>query len=414
MYINRGRLLERFLQYVKIGSSANPNTLDYPSSRGQWLLGEVLVKQLKSFGIEDAQQDVHGLVWGTIPSTCAGPVPTILLNAHLDTSPEAPGDHCKPEVIENYTGGDIPLANGELIQVAHTPELMQLHGKTLVVTDGRTLLGGDDKAGVAAIMEVSNYLMEHPEIPHGPIRILFTCDEEIGRGTRFFDLKTAGAIAGYTLDGGGSGTIDVETFSGDLATVKFFGHNTHPSVGKGKMVNALKAAAEFVAALPSDQLSPETTCGREGFLHPYIFHGSVSEATVQILLRDFETPKLAEYASLLESMAKDQMQKQPRLTIQVHAEHQYRNLGDKLREFPPAADLAEKAFLKLGRACKRDAIRGGSDGSLMSHLGLPTPNLSVGQYNIHSTKEFACLDEMVQAVEHAVVLAELWSEYGRA
>ena len=255
--------------------------------------------------------------------------------------------------------------------------------------------------------------MERPEILHGPIRILFTCDEEIGRGTRFFDLKKADAIAGYTLDGGASGTIDVETFSADLATLKFYGHNTHPSVGKGKMVNALKAAAEYIARLPKDRLSPETTSHREGFLHPYAFQGSVSEATVQILLRDFETPKLAQYASMLREMADQMVQQHPRLRIEVQIEEQYRNLGDKLKEFPLAIELAEQAFKKLGRAFKRDAVRGGSDGSLMSHLGLPTPNLSVGQYNIHSTKEFACLDEMVQAVEHATVLAELWGQQGR-
>ncbi|MFM8573268.1 MAG: peptidase T [Pirellula sp.] len=414
MHINRERLLDRFLQYVKIGSTANPNTQDYPSSRGQWLLGELLVKQMKSFGILDAEQDVNGLVWGTVPATCAGPVPTILFNSHLDTSPEAPGDHCKPEVLENYQGGDILLANGETIQVSHTPELDRLIGKTLIVTDGNTLLGGDDKAGVASIMEVANYLMEHPEIPHGPVRILFTCDEEIGRGTRHFDLQKAGAIAGYTLDGGASGTIDVETFSGDLATVKFYGQNTHPSVGKGKMVNALKAAARFIAALPLDKLSPETTSGREGFLHPYVFQGSVSEATVQILLRDFETKALSSHEAMLRSMADEMMRSNPKLTIMVHIEEQYRNLGDKLREFPIAVDLAEQAFTRLGRPCKRDAIRGGSDGSLMSQLGLPTPNLSVGQYNIHSTKEFACLDEMVQAVEHAVELTQLWGEQGRS
>jgi tripeptide aminopeptidase len=226
-------------------------------------------------------------------------------------------------------------------------------------------------------------------------------------------LNQAGAVAGYTLDGGASGTIDVETFSADLATVKFIGHNTHPSVGKGKMVNALKAASEFVAALPTDRLSPETTSGREGFMHPYVFQGSVSEATVQILLRDFETPKLNQYASMLRSIADEMTRLQPRLSIQLHVEQQYRNLGDKLREFPIAADLAEQAYQRLGRHCKRDAIRGGSDGSLMSHVGLPTPNLSVGQYNIHSTKEFACLDQMVQAVEHAVVLSQLWGEQGR-
>jgi tripeptide aminopeptidase len=235
MHIQRQRLLDRFLQYTRIGTTADPNTQDYPSSRGQWLLGEILTKQLKEMGILDAEQDHYGLVWGTIPATVDGPVPTILFNAHLDTSPEAPGDHCKPQVIEHYEGGDIPLLSGDFIRISESPELEQLIGKTLVTTDGKTLLGADDKAGVAAIMELANVLMEHPHLPHGPIRILFTCDEEIGRGTRHFNLAKAGAIAGYTLDGGASGTIDVETFSADLATITFHGTNTHPSVGKGKM-----------------------------------------------------------------------------------------------------------------------------------------------------------------------------------
>jgi tripeptide aminopeptidase len=331
----------------------------------------------------------------------------------LDTSPEAPGDHCKPQVIEHYEGGDIPLLSGDFIRISESPELEQLIGKTLVTTDGKTLLGADDKAGVAAIMELANVLMEHPHLPHGPIRILFTCDEEIGRGTRHFNLAKAGAIAGYTLDGGASGTIDVETFSADLATITFHGINTHPSVGKGKMVNALRAACRFVANLPLDHLAPESTSQREGFLHPYVLHSSVSEASVQILLRDFETEKLDEYARYLKNLAQDAMRDEPRLRIDVQIEEQYRNLGDKLRDFPLAADLAEQAYQRLGRPCKRDAIRGGSDGSLMSHLGLPTPNLSVGQYNIHSVKEFACLDEMLAAVEHALVLTQLWSDQGR-
>lgn len=413
MQVQRQRLLDRFLQYTRIGTTADPNTQDYPSSRGQWLLGEILVKQLKEMGILDAEQDAYGLVWGTVPATIDGPVPTILFNAHLDTSPEAPGDHCKPQVIDRYEGGDIELLNGDVIREEETPELKRLVGRTLVTTDGRTLLGADDKAGVAAIMEIANTLMENPHLPHGPIRLLFTCDEEIGRGTRYFDFAKAGAIAGYTLDGGSSGTIDVETFSGDLATVSFRGINTHPSVGKGKMVNALRAACRYIASLPTEILSPESTSLREGFLHPYVLNASVSEATVQILLRDFETAKLEEYAEYLRGLAREFVQKEPRLSVSVEIVEQYRNLGDKLEEFPLAADLAERAFARLGRECKRDAIRGGSDGSLMSHLGLPTPNLSVGQYNIHSTREFACLDEMQQAVEHGIVLAQLWSEQGR-
>lgn len=412
--VNRDRLLERFLQYVRIGTTADPNTNDYPSSRGQWLLGQLLVEQLQEIGIADAEQDEHGLVWGTVPATIDGPVPTILFNAHLDTSPEAPGDRCKPQVIEQYEGGEIKLASGDVISVQDTPELEQLVGHCLITTDGRTLLGGDDKAGVAAIMELAHHLIENPHLPHGPIRILFTCDEEIGRGTRHLNLDRAQSIAGYTLDGGGEGIIDVETFSADMATVRFTGYNIHPSIGKGRMVNAIRAASKFIAMLPSDRLSPETTSDREGFIHPCVLQGSVAEATVQMLLRDFDTAKLGEYASELRRLADVVCASMPRLTTQVDIEQQYRNMADSLKRFPLAADLAQRAFERIGIPCKRASIRGGTDGAMMTQMGLPTPNLSVGQYNIHSTKEFASLDQMAIAVAHAIQLAELWHEHGRA
>lgn len=413
MLINRDRLLDRFLKYVRIGTTADPNTNDYPSSRGQWLLGEVLTTQLKEMGIQDAEQDEHGLVWGTVPATVDGPAPTVLLNAHLDTSPEAPGDRCKPQVLEEYTGGDIPLPSGAVIEESQTPELSALVGHTLITTDGKTLLGADDKAGVAAIMELAHHLMENPNLPHGPVRILFTCDEEIGRGTKHFDLNKAGAIAGYTLDGGGAGVIDVESFSADQANITFHGHNIHPAMGKGRMVNALRAASRFLAKLPTDRLSPETTCDRDGFLHPYVFHGSVAEATIQMLLRDFDTSKLAEYERMLRRLADEVCEETPKLSVHIEIVEQYRNMADRLREFPIAADLAERAFSKLGIASRRASIRGGSDGTLMTQLGLPTPNLSVGQYNIHSVKEFASLQEMELAVSHAVVLLDLWQQHGR-
>ena len=414
MLINRSRLLERFLNYVRIGTSADPNTNDYPSSRGQWLLGEVLVSQLQEIGISDAEQDENGLVWGTVPATVDGPAPTILLNAHLDTSPEAPGDRCRPQVIEEYTGGDIPLLSGAIIEEDQSPELANLIGHTLITTDGKTLLGADDKAGVAAIMELAHHLIENPHLPHGPVRILFTCDEEIGRGTKHFDTRKAVALAGYTLDGGGSGVIDVESFSADQANITFHGHNIHPSMGKGRMVNALRAASRFLAMLPTDRLSPETTSDREGFIHPYVFHGSVAEASVQLLLRDFDTSKLAVYEAMLRELAAEVCRENPRLSVDIEIVEQYRNMADRLRAFPIAADLAEKAFQKLGIASKMASIRGGSDGTLMTQLGLPTPNLSVGQYNIHSVKEFASLNDMETAVKHAVVLLDLWQQHGRS
>lgn len=414
MKINRDRLLDRFLKYVRIGTTADPNTNDYPSSRGQWLLGELLVEQMRDMGIVDAEQDEHGLVWGTVPATVEGPAPTVLFNAHLDTSPEAPGDHCKPQVIEAYSGGDIELLSGDVILSSETPELWPLVGHTLITTDGRTLLGGDDKAGVAAIMELAHHLIENPHLPHGPVRLLFTCDEEIGRGTRHFDTQRAAASVGYTLDGGGAGVIDVETFSADQANIVFTGHNIHPSMGKGRMVNALRAASQFLSRLPSDRLSPETTSDRDGFLHPYVFHGSVAEASIQMLLRDFETAKLAEYASMLRALADEACHANPKLSVRIEIVEQYRNMADRLRAFPIAAELAERAFEKLGLPSKRASIRGGTDGAQMTEKGLPTPNLSVGQYNIHSTKEFASLDQMQTAVAHAVVLLDLWQQHGRS
>lgn len=408
--INQQQLLDRFLQYVRIGTAANPESDAYPSSPGQLALGKLLLNQLLSLGVEDAQQDEHGLVWGTVLSTVNRPVPTILLNAHMDTSPEAPGDGCNPQVLEDYNGKEIRLLSGEVIGLESTPELASLKGHTLITTDGRTLLGGDDKAGIATIMQCIQHWMENPSIPHGPIRVLFTCDEEIGRGTKHFELSKANCIAGYTLDGGGVGCIDEETFSADGATVTFRGRNTHPSVGKGKMINALRAAAKFIDMLPNDRLSPETTSDREGFVHPYTIHGGVSEVAIQFILRDFDTPRLAEYAQLLRDTVDTVIPVFPGLTADVSTCVQYRNMADALRKFPMAIDLAERAYSDLGIPSRRDSIRGGTDGALMSEMGLPTPNLSVGQYNIHSVREFASMNEMLIAAKHVVRLMELWSE----
>ncbi len=409
--INRQRLLQRFLSYVRVGTSADPGNDGYPSSSSQRDLGSLLCKELQAMSVEDAHQDEHALVWGTVPASDGGHRPTVALVAHLDTSPEAPGEDVKPQVIESYPGGDIELSSGATIEVATCPALQSMMGMTLITTDGKTLLGGDDKAGVAIIMELAATLIENPHLIHGPIRVLFTCDEEIGRGTDKIDLKKLDATVAYTLDGGGAAVIDEETFSADAAIVRFEGQNIHPSIGKGRMVNAVRAAADFINALPRDTCSPETTEKREGFIHPYIIQGGVGEATVELILRSFESEDLTRYAQRLQETADEVVSAMPGLKVNLQIIRQYRNLRDGLSELPEAVTLAQQAFVNLGVEYKSESIRGGTDGSQLTEKGLPTPNLSSGQHNIHAVTEFACLDEMVAAVEHLVELMSLWSEY---
>jgi tripeptide aminopeptidase len=404
----RERLIERFLRYVKIDTTANPNTEQYPSSEGQRVLGQILREELAALGLKDVVQDSHGLVWGLLPGNVPH-APTLLLNAHLDTSPEASGQ-CNPNRIDRYEGGIIELASGDRLTIENSPELANLIGHTLITTDGSSLLGGDDKAGVAAIMEIVQRLVEDPTLEHGPVQVLFTCDEEIGRGTSRIEREQIRAVAGYTLDGGGAGTIDDETFSADQATVCFVGRNTHPSVGKGKMINAIRGAAQFLSLLPSATNSPEATEGREGFLHPYHIEGGVAEAKVLVLLRSFDTAMLTNYAHLLRAHAESVMFAIPGLKVQVEITEQYRNMADGIRRRPETVELAEEAFRQCGYPFRRDRIRGGTDGALLTAMGIPTPNLSVGQYNIHSTREFASIDQMEQAVEHGIRLLKLWSK----
>src|SRR5262245_58558860 len=297
-------LLDRFCRYVKIDTQADESAATYPSSPGQLELGRMLADELRAMGVRDATIDKHGIVLATLPATVTRAAPTIAWIAHVDTSPETSGRGVKPMVHRDYDGGDIVLPGdrSKVIRVADNPELTALKGRTLVTTDGTTLLGADDKAGVAVIMEAAAHLQAHPEIPHGPIRICFTCDEEIGHGVDHVDLKKLGAQVAYTLDGGGQGEIDVETFSADLAVVTIKGVNIHPSIAKGKMINAVRLAGAFLDRLPVMGLSPETTSEREGFLHPYRIEGGVPETTLRILLRDFDTAKLQDKAKLLQSV----------------------------------------------------------------------------------------------------------------
>ena len=408
--MNKQRLLDRFLQYVRIDTTAVDESDDYPSSPGQLEIGKLLAEQMLAMGIADAHQDKWGIVYGTVPGNIKT-APVIAFNSHVDTSPETTGKNVKPNVIENFDGQDIVLSGdpSKIITVAGCSELADAKGKTIITTDGTTLLGGDDKAGVAIIMELANHLIENPDIPRGDVRIFFTCDEEIGHGVDHVDLKKINATVCYNFDSGGQGDIDEETFSADMALVTFTGVNTHPACGKDKMINASRAAGHFLAGMPIE-LSPERTADRDGFLHPYILDGGVAKATLKILIRDFDTAKLADHAQVLKDLAQAVEEKCPGTKIEIEIVQQYRNMADGLVNEPRAVDYAVEAHERIGHSFKRTIVRGGTDGSRLTELGLPTPNLSSGQHNIHSPLEWACLDEMVAAVEVGVEIVKRWAE----
>jgi tripeptide aminopeptidase len=403
-------LLDRFCRYVRIDTQADEKATGHPSSPGQLELGRMLVDEFLALGIRDAAVDAHGIIMATVPATQKRDAPVIAWVAHLDTSPETSGRNVQPIVHRQYDGSDILLPGDatKVLRVADNADLARLKGKTIVTTDGTTLLGGDDKAGVAVIVEAAAHLVAHPEIPHGPVRICFTCDEEIGRGVDHLDLKKLGAHVAYTLDGGGQGEIDVETFSADLAVVTLTGVNIHPSIAKGKMVNAVRLAGMFLERLPRQVLTPETTAEREGFLHPYRIEGGVAEVTLRILLRDFMTSRLAEKAEMLRGIARLLHSEYSAARIDVQITPQYRNMAEGLTKEPRALAFAEEAMRRAGVEPKQTIVRGGTDGSRLTELGLPTPNLSTGQHNLHSPLEWTCLDEMAMAVRVLIELAQVW------
>jgi tripeptide aminopeptidase len=405
-------LLDRFCRYVRIDTQADEKATSYPSSPGQLQLGRMLREELQSLGLKDAEQDTHGLVYATLAATQNGKGPTIAWIAHVDTSPETSGRNVQPIIHRAYAGGDIVLPGdpSKVIRVADCPELANQKGRTLVTTDGTTLLGSDDKSGVAVIMESAAYLIAHPEIAHGRIRICFTCDEEIGHGVEHVDLEKLGAQVAYTLDGGGQGEIDVETFSADLAVVKVRGINIHPSIAKGRMVNALRIAGALLDRLPRQVLAPESTADREGFLHPYRIEGGVGEVTVRILLRDFEMARLGEKAELVRTLARLLALEYLGTSIDVEITPQYRNMAEGLAREPRAVAYAEEAMRRAGLEPRRTIVRGGTDGSRLTELGLPTPNLSTGEHNLHSPLEWTCLEEMETAVKVLVELAQIWGK----
>ena len=405
-------LLDRFLRYVKVDTQSDETSPSFPSTKKQLDLSRMLCEECEQLGLEDVTISEYGIVMATIPGTVEGDVPAIGWVAHVDTSPEFSGTNVKPVVHENYDGSDLVLPGdtSRVLRVSEEPRLKEMVGKTVITTDGTTLLGADDKSGVAVMMSAAAQLMSDRSIAHGPIRLCFTCDEEIGRGIEKLDLDVFGVCCAYTLDSDGSGRIDSETFSADQAVITVRGVNTHPSVGKGVMVNAIRILSDLIASLPTETLSPETTDGRDGFIHPYHIEGGVAEASARLILRDFETEKLAEYAGLLDSLAQPLREKYPRAEIKVDVHKQYRNMRDGLGKEPRALEKAIEATRAAGLEPNLNIIRGGTDGSLLTEKGLPTPNLSSGQHNPHSPLEWTTVEEMEKAVDVLVQLAILWGQ----
>ena len=403
-------LLDRFCRYVKVDTTAIEEPVKYPSCEGQFTLGKILADEMKALGLKDVSISEHGIVVGTIPGNVDG-APTIAWLAHMDTSPEVSGKNVDPQILKNYDGKDIvlPKDKSKVIKVADTDGLAGLKGKTLITADGTTLLGADDKAGVAVIMTTAANLMKSPNLKHGPIRVCFTTDEEVGRGTDKVDIKAINAICAYTLDGEADGGLENETFSADKATVTLTGVNIHPGFAKGKMVNAIRLAGEFLEMMPKE-MSPECTAGREQFMHPYVMEGGVPETKIHILLRSFVTADLAEQAKLLNGIADKLNQKYPKAKVAVEVTKQYRNMIEHLESEPRAVKLAEQAYKNIGVDPQYQSIRGGTDGSRLSEMGLPTPNISTGMHNFHSPLEFACLEQMETAVKMLTELAQLWGK----
>ncbi len=404
-------LLDRFLRYVNVDTRAVEETTKYPSSEGQFKLGKILKKELEDLGLADISVDKWDIVMGTIPGNVKG-APTIAWCSHMDTSPEFSGANVKPQIIKNYNGKDIVLPGDKsrVILINETPGMAELKGKTLITTDGTTLLGADDKAGIAVIMTATNELTSDRKIRHGPIRVVFTCDEEVGRGCDKIDIKKIRAKCAYTCDGEGEAGLENETFSADLATVTIKGKNIHPGFANGVMINAIRLAGQFLSRLPWHRLSPERECDRDGFLHPYVIEGGVPEVKIRILLRSFVTSDLKDEAKILRNVASTIMAEFPGAKVDVKVLKQYRNMVEHLKKEPRAVDLAAKAIKNAGLEPKFQSIRGGTDGSRLSEMGLPTPNLSVGMHNFHSPLEFACLEQMRNAVKVLVELAKQWGK----
>ena len=406
-------VLDRFLRYVGYDTQSREGADAYPSTPGQLILLRDLLSELQTLGLTDATMDDHGYVTATIPPTSTKPaVPAVGFIAHVDTSPEMSGAGVRPIVHRGYDGRDIVLPDDPeaVLRVIDSPYLGECIGHDIVTASGLTLLGADNKSGVAEIMTAAEYLLAHPEIPHGAIRIAFTPDEEVGHGTKHFDVPAFGAHCAYTMDGGARGELEFESFSADAISITFRGFNTHPGFAKGRMVNAIKLAARFIERLPADRLSPETTEALEGFVHPYVVQAGVDRTTVKLLVRDFVTAGLQEKEAWLVSLAREVVEGVPGASVESLVQESYRNMREVLDHHPLVVDCAREAIRRTGLQVRERAIRGGTDGSRLSFMGLPTPNIFAGEQNFHSRLEWVSVQDMEKAVEVIVALAQVWEE----
>lgn len=403
---------ERFLRYVTIDTQSDPESPASPSTEKQKDLGRVLAAELREMGVEDAHLDDYGYVYGTIPANTTKKVPVICFCSHMDTSPDVTGNDVKPQMVKNYRGGDITLPGdtSQVIRFAEHPALKNQIGNDIITTDGTTLLGADNKAGVAEIMDAAHFFINNPQVKHGTIKILFTPDEEIGRGVDNVDIKKLGADFGYTMDGESAGSVEDETFSADGATITINGVSAHPGYAKGKMEHAIKIAAAIVERLPREGCSPETTSGKQGFLHPIGIEGALEQATLSFIVRDFTEEGLKEKEILLENIVKDVMKDFPRSTYTFEVREQYRNMKQVIDRHPHILEYANEAIRRAGLRPMRTAIRGGTDGSRLSFMGLPCPNIFAGEHAFHSRLEWVSRQDMEKAVQTIVHLAMIWEE----
>ncbi len=403
---------ERFMRYVQVDTQSDGASPAQPSTEKQKDLSRMLEAELKAIGLSDAELDEHGYVYATIPATSDKEMPVLCFCAHVDTSPDVTGTNVKPILHKAWKGEDIALPDDQSVVISKKNHhyLEQRIGDDIITASGTTLLGADDKAGVAVIMDLAQYLVKHPEIKHGKIRILFTPDEEIGRGVNAVDMKKLGADFGYTLDGGERGHLEGESFSADAMTVIFNGVSAHPGYAKGRMESAIKAASHFVDLLPQDSWSPETTNDMTGFVHPVSISGTIEQAKVQFIIRDFETGKLAEHEARVKAIAREAVKRYPKTTVEFQVQEQYRNMREILDQNPQVMAHAETAYKRAGIEAERISIRGGTDGSRLSFMGLPCPNIFTGEMGIHSRQEYVSVQDMEKAVEVLVELVQVWEE----
>ncbi|MGZ4035867.1 MAG: peptidase T [Bacteroidia bacterium] len=403
---------ERFLKYVKIDTQSDPSSATCPSTEKQKDLGKILVAELLEMGITDAHMDEYGYIYATIPANTTKKVPVICFCSHMDTSPDCSGKGVNPQVHKNYDGKDIVLPNdrSQIIKVAEHPSLLKQIGNDIITTDGTTLLGADNKAGVAEIMDAAHHLMKHPEVKHGKIRILFTPDEEIGRGADKADMKKLGADYGYTIDGEELGHIENETFSADGVTINIHGVSTHPGFAKNKMESAIKIAGEIISSLPKDKMSPESTEKKEPFVHPLAISGGIEETKLQFIIRAFDEEGLTSQEAFLKELTDKIMKKYPNSSYDFIVKEQYRNMKQVLDKNPDIVNNAMEAIRRAGVEPVLSSIRGGTDGSRFSYMGLPCPNIFAGEHAFHSKHEWVSVQDMQKAVATIVNLCMIWEE----